>query len=583
MLYRKKNMKGFSCVIRLRIFRILNNYPSRFNTIITSLKALDESFSSRNHVRKFLRALPTKWRPKVTAIEESKDLSTLPLDELISNLKVYEVVLEKDLETSRNKKEKYKSLALKARKVLIEEEATSSDSNDEEYAMAVRDFKKFFRRRGKFVRQPHDDKRNFQKLKEDKKKKDDRRCFNEDDSKKEEICLMAFDDNEVLSDTPYYSSSSLDNESWQNEYDKLCKISLRIIYKNKQLKAKNEDLKREAYELKTRVEQLERNKEISSECKSCVNLQTKVNLLTLKLASFENSSSSLQEILEMQKPPKNKHGIGYTNDIGLPSPPFRPIIDRDFTDAKERKRTTSILGAHGAVYEEWLFGPFRPVVRTSSFHVEDTGSIPVRDSQEGSLSLPDPSPGPSGSENWDSSFEIDVLLEEWPTTAGGESAETGTSVNRPESGRVPPATHVAPRGDEAGPSNQPPQGVPYPYHPEQVIGGDSVLSIERRLLSGQTTPSPLDIYLARIDAEDLFEAKVKILQRMAELDPTGDWERRGARALDNPRTATGEESLERRLSLFSDLDQGGRGSEAFVKLRGKVFRRETPPSEGSGT
>jgi hypothetical protein len=26
-----------------------------------------------------------------------------------------------------------------------------------------------------------------------------------------------------------------------------------------------------------------------------------------------------------------------------------------------------------------LFGPFRSVVRTSSFHVEDTGSIPVRD------------------------------------------------------------------------------------------------------------------------------------------------------------------------------------------------------------
>ncbi|KAK7298483.1 hypothetical protein VNO77_46944 [Canavalia gladiata] len=41
----------------------------------------------------------------------------------------------------------------------------------------------------------------------------------------------------------------------------------------------------------------------------------------------------------------------------------------------ETKRTTSILGAE--VYEEWLFGPFRPVVRTSSFHVEDTGSIPV--------------------------------------------------------------------------------------------------------------------------------------------------------------------------------------------------------------
>ncbi|GJW76611.1 hypothetical protein Tco_0138293 [Tanacetum coccineum] len=150
---------------------------TRFNTIITSLKALDESFSSRNHVRKFLRALPIKWRQKVTVIEESKDLSTLPLDELIGNLKVYEVVLEKDLEISKNKKEKYKSLALKARKVLSEEEATSLDCNDEEYAMAVRDFKKFFRRRGKFVRQPHDDKRNLQKVKEDKKEKDDQRCF----------------------------------------------------------------------------------------------------------------------------------------------------------------------------------------------------------------------------------------------------------------------------------------------------------------------------------------------------------------------------------------------------------------------
>ncbi|GKE89863.1 hypothetical protein Tco_1567338, partial [Tanacetum coccineum] len=120
---------------------------SRFNTIITSLKALDESFSSRNHVRKFLRALPSKWRPKVTTIEESKDLSKLSVDELVGNLKVYE----------------------------SDEDASSPDNNDEEYAMAVRDFKKFFRRRGKFVRQPHDDKKNFRKVKEDKK--EDRRCF----------------------------------------------------------------------------------------------------------------------------------------------------------------------------------------------------------------------------------------------------------------------------------------------------------------------------------------------------------------------------------------------------------------------
>ncbi|GJY31532.1 hypothetical protein Tco_0415027 [Tanacetum coccineum] len=200
---------------------------ARFNTIITSLKALDESFSSHNHVRKFLRALPTKWRPKVTTIKESKDLSTLPLDELISNLKLYEVVLEKDSEISKSKKEKYKSLALKARKVSSDEDVSCSESDDEEYAMAIRDFKKFFRRRGKFVRQPHDDKKNFQKIMEDKKEKEDRRCFkcddpnhfisdypkhsyndqkafvvrcwsdSEEDFKKEENFLMALDNNEV--------------------------------------------------------------------------------------------------------------------------------------------------------------------------------------------------------------------------------------------------------------------------------------------------------------------------------------------------------------------------------------------------
>ncbi|GJY82765.1 reverse transcriptase domain-containing protein [Tanacetum coccineum] len=68
----------------------IDNAFAKFNTIITSLKALDECFSSKNCVRKFLRALHPKWRAKVTAIEESKNLTTLSLDELIGNLKVYE-------------------------------------------------------------------------------------------------------------------------------------------------------------------------------------------------------------------------------------------------------------------------------------------------------------------------------------------------------------------------------------------------------------------------------------------------------------------------------------------------------------
>ncbi|GKE19069.1 hypothetical protein Tco_1426646, partial [Tanacetum coccineum] len=70
---------------------------TRFNAIVTSLKSLDLDYSSKNHVRKFLRALPFKWRAKVTAIEEAIVLATVPLDELIGNLKVYEMILASDV------------------------------------------------------------------------------------------------------------------------------------------------------------------------------------------------------------------------------------------------------------------------------------------------------------------------------------------------------------------------------------------------------------------------------------------------------------------------------------------------------
>ncbi|GJT63263.1 retrovirus-related pol polyprotein from transposon TNT 1-94 [Tanacetum coccineum] len=149
---------------------------ARFNTIITSLKALDEGYSSKNYVRKFLRALHPKWRAKVTAIEESKDLTSLSLDELIGNLKVHEMIIKKDSEIVKAKGER-KSLALKAKKESSDEECSTSGSEDEEYAMAVRDFKKFFKRRGRFVRQPQNDKKTFQRSRDDKNGKGDRKCF----------------------------------------------------------------------------------------------------------------------------------------------------------------------------------------------------------------------------------------------------------------------------------------------------------------------------------------------------------------------------------------------------------------------
>ncbi|GJX01061.1 retrovirus-related pol polyprotein from transposon TNT 1-94 [Tanacetum coccineum] len=114
---------------------------------------------------------------KVTAIEESKDLTSLSLDELIRNLKVYEVIIKKDSEMVKGKREQNRSFALKAKKESSDEDCSTSDSEDEKYTMAIKEFKKFFKRQGRFVRQPRDERKSFQRSRNDKNGKSERKCF----------------------------------------------------------------------------------------------------------------------------------------------------------------------------------------------------------------------------------------------------------------------------------------------------------------------------------------------------------------------------------------------------------------------
>nr|GFB27847.1 alpha/beta hydrolases superfamily protein [Tanacetum cinerariifolium] len=76
----------------------------------------------------------------------------------------------------KGKREQTRSLALKAKKESSDEDSLNSDSEDEEYAMAVKEFKKFFKRRGRFLRQPRDERKSFQKSRSDKDGKSERKC-----------------------------------------------------------------------------------------------------------------------------------------------------------------------------------------------------------------------------------------------------------------------------------------------------------------------------------------------------------------------------------------------------------------------
>ncbi|GJW90841.1 hypothetical protein Tco_0168394 [Tanacetum coccineum] len=78
-----------------------------------------------------VKALHPKWHAKVMAIEESKDLTSLSLDELIANLKIYEVIIKNDSEMVKGKREQNRSLALKAKKESNEEDLQDNHETKE--------------------------------------------------------------------------------------------------------------------------------------------------------------------------------------------------------------------------------------------------------------------------------------------------------------------------------------------------------------------------------------------------------------------------------------------------------------------
>jgi len=107
---------------------------SRFQTLVSGLHILKKSYVASDHVSKILRNLSARWRPKVTSIEEAKDLNTLSVEDLISSLKVHEIGLNEHESAKKTKSialtSKVKSSkALKA--IESEEESPDGGSNED--------------------------------------------------------------------------------------------------------------------------------------------------------------------------------------------------------------------------------------------------------------------------------------------------------------------------------------------------------------------------------------------------------------------------------------------------------------------
>ncbi|XP_070014744.1 uncharacterized protein [Nicotiana sylvestris] len=117
----------------------IQDMHTRFTSIINELYSLGEIIPRNKLVRKILSVLPSSWESKVNAISKVKDLQALTMDELIGNLKTYEMKRKKDSERRKPKKEK--NLVLKA-------ENNDSSEEDSDMAYLTKRFQKMVRRNG---------------------------------------------------------------------------------------------------------------------------------------------------------------------------------------------------------------------------------------------------------------------------------------------------------------------------------------------------------------------------------------------------------------------------------------------------
>ena len=93
--------------IRMFDDECFNEFYAKLNDIVNSTYNLGEIYDQPIIVRKILRFLTEDFRSKVTVITKSKDVDSIPIDELVGSLQSYELYLPK---TNKSKSMTFKSV-----------------------------------------------------------------------------------------------------------------------------------------------------------------------------------------------------------------------------------------------------------------------------------------------------------------------------------------------------------------------------------------------------------------------------------------------------------------------------------------
>ncbi|XP_070042488.1 uncharacterized protein [Nicotiana tomentosiformis] len=124
-------------LFRMKDNESIQDVHTRFTSIINELHSLGEIIPKNKLVRKILSVLPSSWESKVSAITEAKDLQKLTIDELIGNLKTYQMKKKKDHERRESKREK---------NMFLNTDNNESSGKDADMAYLTKRFQKMVRR-----------------------------------------------------------------------------------------------------------------------------------------------------------------------------------------------------------------------------------------------------------------------------------------------------------------------------------------------------------------------------------------------------------------------------------------------------
>nr|KYP55842.1 hypothetical protein KK1_002067 [Cajanus cajan] len=339
----------------------ISNFQKRFTHLINHLVDLGRKFEEEKVNLKVLHCLDRSWKAKVTAIEESKDLTSLTLTTLFGKLREHKQKLH-IFEENEQQDKKEKKFNKKANK---KDEGSTSSYNCFECGKPGH-IKAEWPNLLKKQQNEKKRKKNYKGKRAYIAWEDNDLSTTSDESEFEEnnLCLMAgVDQDTIVSD--YDLESNPDYDQLQEAFIQIHKKAMKLDALNSKLKGKfswyENVLIRAEQELKNLKNEHENPQTILNfneahyatsfsskvDCESCKLLEKENVDLKNSLAKFTNGNANLNIILEKQRHVFDRSGLGFNQSMNMPSKSKEFFFKRNKSFRKFKgifiKQTTHIV------------------------------------------------------------------------------------------------------------------------------------------------------------------------------------------------------------------------------------------------